>query len=141
MKWPGKMAGEVLRHVGAKPATGHYPFVKEAMPARFRGRMIYHGEKCNGCKLCVRDCPSHALTINKVGDKQFDAVFDLDHCIYCAQCVDSCNKDAIEATPDFELAALSRSTLQQVFHGPPAPPKAVVPTAADPVIKVPDGKP
>ena len=128
MNIPGKMAAEVLRHVGARPATVNYPFVKAVMPKDFRGKMVYHSEKCNGCKLCAKDCPSGALAINKVGDKRMEAVFDLDKCIYCGQCVDSCNKDAIEWSGEFELAALSRSTLQVTFHAPPEPP----PSAAAP---------
>ena len=124
MKWPGKMAGEVLRHVARKPATVLYPSVRVEMPAGFRGKIVFHAERCTGCKLCEKDCPSHAITINKVGDKRFEAVFDLDHCIYCAQCVDSCNRHSLEASREFELAALDRSTLHIVFHAAEAPPPA-----------------
>jgi formate hydrogenlyase subunit 6/NADH:ubiquinone oxidoreductase subunit I len=31
-------------------------------------------------------------------------VFDLDYCTFCAQCAESCPKDAIEMTAEFELA-------------------------------------
>jgi formate hydrogenlyase subunit 6/NADH:ubiquinone oxidoreductase subunit I len=145
MKMPGKMAGEVLRHVAKKPATELYPFVKVQMPKDFRGKMIFHAEKCVGCKLCSKDCPSVALAINKVGDKRFEAVFDLDKCIYCGQCVDSCNKDAIEWTSEFELASLSRSTLQVTFHAPPAtstpPPTAPAPSTPAPAAPGADPKP
>jgi formate hydrogenlyase subunit 6/NADH:ubiquinone oxidoreductase subunit I len=129
MRLPGKMAGEVLRHVTRTPATVLYPFVKVQMPPEFRGKMVYLAEKCNGCKLCSKDCPSGALTINKVGDKRMEAVFDLDKCIYCGQCADSCNKDAIIFSPEYELASLTRATLKFTFHAPPAPP-ATSPAAA-----------
>ena len=135
MKLPGQMAGEVLRHVTKHPATVQYPFVKVQMPPEFRGKMVYDPLKCNGCKLCAKDCPSGALTINKVGDKRMEAVFDLDKCIYCGQCADSCNKDAISFSPEFELDSLTRDTLKFTFHAPPAPPTPVAPapTAAKPV--------
>lgn len=122
MKWPGKMTAEALRHVGKTPATIAYPFAPVKMPPKFRGKIVFIAEKCGGCKLCVKDCPAHAIAINKVGDKRFEAVFDLDHCIYCAQCVNSCNRDALAASPEFELAALSRASLRVTFHAPEAPP-------------------
>lgn len=130
-KRPGKMAGEVLRHVGRKPATVLYPAEPVRMPAAYRGKLLFHAARCVGCKLCQKDCPAGALVIEKVGDKRFQAIFSFDRCIYCAQCVDSCNKDAIEATPEYELATLDRSTLRVTFHAPPPPaPAAAAPAAA-----------
>jgi formate hydrogenlyase subunit 6/NADH:ubiquinone oxidoreductase subunit I len=76
-------------------------------------------EKCTGCKLCEKDCPSGAVVVNKVGEKRYAAVFRLDRCIYCAQCVDSCNRDALESTADFELAALDRASLCVTYEPPP----------------------
>jgi len=129
MKWPGRMLGEVLRHSTQAPATVNYPAVKAVMPPAFRGKIVFHAARCVGCKLCQKDCPAGALTIEKVGDKRFTAVFQFDRCIYCAQCVDSCNKDAMESTREFELATLDRGTLKVVYHAPPPPPPA---TPADP---------
>lgn len=124
MKMPGVMIGEVLRHVAKKPATIQYPFVAVQMPENFRGKIVFIADRCVGCKLCVKDCPSAAITINKVGNKRFEAVFDLDRCIYCAQCVDSCNKDALQASRDFELAALTKAPLHITYDAPPEPPPA-----------------
>lgn len=139
MKRPGKMLMEVLGSVGKKPATVLYPFEKLEMPPRFRGQLEYFAEKCIGCKICMRDCPSRAITINKVGDKQFECIIALDHCIYCAQCVDSCPKDALAMTPEFELAQLDRGKLKLTFH---AKPKPVAEKAAEiaPVVNGPDKK-
>ena len=64
----------------------------------------------------MRDCPSGAITIREVAPKQFDCEIDLSKCIYCAQCVDSCPKKALEATEEFELAQLDPSKLRIVFH-------------------------
>jgi|WetSurMetagenome_2_1015567.scaffolds.fasta_scaffold07185_6 formate hydrogenlyase subunit 6/NADH:ubiquinone oxidoreductase subunit I len=122
MKFPGKMLEQVLRSVVSKPATVRYPSVKVSMPDRFRGRLAFCAEKCIGCKLCVRDCPSGAIQIRKIADKQFEADIDMAKCIYCGQCVDSCVKKALEITPEFELAQLTRSKLRMTFKG--EPPKA-----------------
>ncbi len=132
MSQPGKMVREVLASLFKKPATIRYPAVKVLMPDRFRGRIRFLAERCIGCKLCMRDCPTNCLTITKVGDKRFQAEFDLDRCIYCAQCVDSCPKKALEATPDYELAQLDRSKLRLVYEAPPAPAPAVA--APDPAV-------
>lgn len=116
---PGKMIKQVLESIFKKPATMLYPHVKEVVPKTFRGKIKFHPEKCIGCKLCMRDCPSGAITIRKVGEKEFEADIDLGKCIYCAQCVDSCMKKALEATNEFELAVLERNKLKVTFRGEP----------------------
>ncbi|HYS80138.1 MAG TPA: 4Fe-4S dicluster domain-containing protein [Anaeromyxobacteraceae bacterium] len=133
MRWPGRMAGEVLRHATQKPNTVNYPAVKVEMPPAFRGKLRFHAARCVGCKLCQKDCPAGALAIEKVGEKRFQAVFQFDRCIYCAQCVDSCNKDALESTTEYELATLDRATLRVTYAPePPPPPPAAEPAPAAP---------
>ncbi|HNX90995.1 MAG TPA: 4Fe-4S binding protein, partial [Candidatus Omnitrophota bacterium] len=95
MRRPGKIIRQVLDHFFIKPVTTTYPREKSPMPAGFRGRLKFSAEKCIGCKMCMRDCPSSAIEIIKVADKQFKAVVNLDKCIYCGQCVDSCLKKAL----------------------------------------------
>ncbi len=112
MKKPGAMLGEVLSHVFKKPATTRYPFVAARMPVNFRGKLVAFESKCVGCKLCIKDCPAHAITITKVAEKQFEVTVDLDRCIYCGQCVDSCPRKALQTTQEFELASLDRSALR-----------------------------
>jgi formate hydrogenlyase subunit 6/NADH:ubiquinone oxidoreductase subunit I len=119
---PGKMIAEVLESLFKKPATSSYPFgPKTGMPKDFRGKLKFTPEKCIGCKMCMRDCPSGAITIKPAGEKKFLAEIDLAKCVYCAQCVDSCPKKALEATGEFELAQLEHGKLKVVFSAEPGP--------------------
>ncbi len=133
MKFVGRMVRQLLHSAREKPVTTKYPAVKYEMPPRFRGKLNYFSEKCIGCKLCMRDCPTGAIVIRKVGEKLFEADIDLSKCIYCAQCVDSCPKKALEATGDFELARLEHAQLRITYHAEPKPtPPAPEPGDAKP---------
>jgi formate hydrogenlyase subunit 6/NADH:ubiquinone oxidoreductase subunit I len=112
-----------------KPVTTTYPAVRLEMPDRFRGKIAFQSALCIGCRLCMRDCPTGAIEIRKVGEKEFEAEIDFSKCIYCAQCVDVCPKKALEATGDFELAQLSRGALKTLF---PAQPREALPPEKDP---------
>lgn len=110
------MIKQVLQSLFKKPATTLYPFVKTEMPDKFRGKLKYYPKRCIGCMLCMRDCPSDAITIKKIGEKKFQAEINLARCIYCAQCVDSCPKKALETTKEFELAKFNREKLKVIFN-------------------------
>lgn len=112
MKRPGKMLAEVLEELVRKPATLLYPYEKPEMPPRFRGRLSFDAGKCVGCRLCVKDCPSGAIAIEKLGDKLFAAILDLDKCVFCGQCVDSCSQKALAMTGEYELATLDKAKLK-----------------------------
>ena len=68
MSFPGKMAAQVIGGgLFQKPATLLYPYEKATMPLGFRGRLVFYAERCVFCKLCMKDCPSEAIQINKLG--------------------------------------------------------------------------
>lgn len=136
MKRPGAMMREVLGSMGRKVATISYPAIKVEMPDKFRGRIIFHQRLCIGCRLCVKDCPSEAIEIEKVADKVFDAKIRMDRCVFCGQCVESCNKAALESSSDYELAAFGREVLRvdaNIDEPLPPPVEAVPPSSGDAV--------
>jgi len=102
----------LLSMLGKKPNTIKYPFVDAVVAEGFRGALKFDKEKCIGCKLCMRVCPSKAIEIEKIADKQFKAIVQMDRCVYCGQCVDTCPRDALANTKEFELASLDKDTLR-----------------------------
>ncbi|MCK4358112.1 MAG: NADH-quinone oxidoreductase subunit NuoF [Candidatus Cloacimonetes bacterium] len=48
-------------------------------------------EKCTGCMLCTKNCPSGAIT----GEKKKPHTIDSDKCIKCGVCFEVCRFDAI----------------------------------------------
>lgn len=113
------MTGEIMKSVFKHPATTRYPYVKDKPAPGFRGKIVFTAEKCVGCKLCVRDCPAAAIAITKVGEKQFEADINMANCIVCGQCVDSCLKDALAISDDYELAQLDDKSLVVHYRAQP----------------------
>jgi formate hydrogenlyase subunit 6/NADH:ubiquinone oxidoreductase subunit I len=120
-----------VSHIFTKPATTKYPFVKPQLPADFRGKPDYTIKTCNmidlsgtqreigfdvsslvntNCTVCARDCPAGAITIVEVDGKKRPQ-FNLNKCIFCNQCVESCPRNAIKGTCIYELAAVDKNSL------------------------------
>lgn len=114
LRLPGELAGQAIRNVFSKPATIDYPHGAVNIPANYRGRLEYDASKCINCVLCIRDCPSRAITIENHGTKEspdMHAYLNVARCIFCCQCVDVCPKKCLTSSNDVLLAQLSRDGL------------------------------
>lgn len=105
---------EAIHQLFSKSSCEMYPVVpKEAAPG-YRGRIVYHADKCIGCGMCERVCSGNAITrvIEKVeeGDK-ITLTFNLGSCTFCATCADFCNEKAIEFTRDYHMVATKEEDL------------------------------
>ena len=57
-------------------------------------KFTVNNEKCNGCNLCLRQCPYEAIT----GEKKKGETYEVhqDKCEKCRICYQSCKFDAID---------------------------------------------
>lgn len=91
----------ILSALFRSPETRDFPNKRSPFPSRYRGRVSIHAENCIGCSLCVRDCPSEALQMEKESKDKFKLVHFRDRCTYCGQCELSCRYDAIYMENDY----------------------------------------
>jgi formate hydrogenlyase subunit 6/NADH:ubiquinone oxidoreductase subunit I len=114
----GAMLSDVLQSLVKVPVTERYPYHKKAAPARLRGKLLWNREKCTACGLCAKDCPANALEVIAIDKKTKQIVmhYDMDHCIFCGQCVFSCRQGCMALpSTDWELAALTRAGYAQNY--------------------------
>ena len=112
---PGKIAGNAMKHLLKRPATISYPKGQMIIDPNYRGKLVFDPTNCIGCKLCERDCPANAITIENLGtkeNKEFICRLNMAHCIFCGQCAESCNKKCIKLTPRVELSSMNKTELE-----------------------------
>ncbi len=56
---------------------------------------VVDAERCNGCALCVRICPTQAMTLEKLEPKSLLAVVEGQKCLDCTLCVVRCPTYAV----------------------------------------------
>ncbi len=109
--------------------TVPYPYKTIKMSDRYRGHIELveneDGEpKCIACMMCQRGCPSNCISITtktetyevevkgemKTKKRKILTGYDLNFttCSLCGQCVESCNKDAIEFSKEYNLASFNK---------------------------------
>ncbi|KPJ60346.1 MAG: hypothetical protein AMJ46_07180 [Latescibacteria bacterium DG_63] len=113
-----------ISHVFKRPVTVFYPERKRDVNPRFRGLLALSldeegFEKCVGCGLCARICPSCAIVVDAAETSEDEPysraeryaknyVIDIGRCIFCGYCVDACPTEALSMTPRYEMADYER---------------------------------
>jgi formate hydrogenlyase subunit 6/NADH:ubiquinone oxidoreductase subunit I len=107
----------MVRTLIAPRITVHFPAGPTELPPGFRGSVAMHSELCVGCGLCVRDCPSGALELEREGEgwTGFRLIHHGDRCAYCGQCAESCRNEAIVLVNELPGATAWRIGMTRVL--------------------------
>jgi NADH-quinone oxidoreductase subunit I len=132
LKLTGKYFGKVFFTANRRKVpmhiVGEYPEVKVKLAPRYRGRLMMlkdeQGEiKCVCCLACEKICPTQVISIikgKKEGRKMPFPVrydFEMERCIFCEFCVESCGFDSIILNHQFELAHYNREDMSFGMEG------------------------
>lgn len=100
----------VFKHLFKPAVTLEYPEKKIELNDEFRGKIEVKG--CIGCGVCVKVCPSGAITFRKNSDSRVISYkVNLKKCIFCGNCKFYCPVKAINMTKEYELATENKSDL------------------------------
>ena len=150
---PGKILNMAIGQLFKKPATIAYPKGEMQVVKDYRGKLWFDPATCINCNICVRNCPSKAITIINEGtkeDRRMRAVLDVGHCIFCCQCVDTCPRKSLTFSQNIDLSNLKKDELTVDLVKNPVAVEAKKPeqvakttgepvaqTTAEPVAKIP----
>ena len=148
---------EAISSLFQKSSCDMYPFKPSEAAPNYRGRIVFHPDKCINCMMCERVCSGNAITHEIVktpeGDDQVTRTFYLGSCTFCATCMDFCGHGAIEFTRDYHMIAtkeedlmvsgtfIKKAPVKKAPAPKPAAPAAAAPAAAPAVKLRDDGKP
>lgn len=133
-----KFAGTVLGSVFKKPSTLMYPVVPREWQERTRGSVSIVGEKCIGCGICARACPTNAIAVDKKGGSW---TIERMQCVQCSACVDGCPTKCLTMENLYTIPDVVK--VVDTFEIPVKPPKKAAPAkpAAKPAAKDETAKP
>ena len=110
---------ETIRTTLKTPVTVLYPWETLVIPDGFRGRPGLVMDKCIGCHICAKICPTTCIEMVEVelpgkGKVERPQV-NLGRCMMCGLCAEYCPKNAMLVTPEYELAEYTR---QEMIYDP-----------------------
>lgn len=110
------------KHLGRHAITVQYPEEKWTMPERSRGIVVLLSDKetgelnCTSCLLCMRACPTAAITIDAPRDEAKkrhlkDFTIDFGLCCFCGLCEEACNFSALKMAAKYEFSTINKEDL------------------------------
>jgi len=121
-----KIGKVVLGSLFKKPATLMYPVVPRQWQERTRGHISIVEADCILCGICVKRCPTHAITVDKPGRTWTIERMD---CVQCGSCAENCPKKCL--TMEQQYSAPNTVKTVDVHHipAPAAAEKKAAPAA------------
>jgi len=105
-KFPAKYAPASTLQFLDKVTKGELKMIPPiAVPPKFRGKISLNRERCTGCQLCIKVCPTKAIEFLPENKKV--KVF-IARCCFCSQCVEICPVDALAMTDEFLLSSYDK---------------------------------
>ena len=99
---------EAISQLFSKPSTNPYPFAPAPAKPNYRGRIIFHPEKCISCNMCERVCAGQAISHVSEPCEEGERItrrFYLGSCTFCSHCASFCTHGAIELSDDYHMMA------------------------------------
>ena len=112
-----------ISNVFRKPRTVAYTGERMIIPEGSRGVLHLKLDLdsleviCNGCGVCKMVCPQNCLEVKKMTDGNGKEILDefcldLGKCIFCGNCVDTCEMNAINMSYKYQLAEYNKRNLK-----------------------------
>ncbi len=89
-----------------------FPDEFRAVPENYRGVIVHDYDKCTGCRLCCKVCPSTAIDLQYSLDGKYRPCIDYSKCIFCGLCADACPTGALRHVRYQEIVTESKNTLR-----------------------------
>ena len=90
--------GHELKNMLKKPATAEYPGKERVYPERYRGHVENDISRCILCGMCMRGCPSGAISVSRPDYTWQIHPFS---CVQCNNCVEVCPVKCLSMNPGY----------------------------------------
>ncbi len=114
-------ARTMLANLFRKPVTTEFPLKPKEYGEQVRGSVRNDIGSCIFCGMCMRNCPSGAITVDRATKTWTINPYA---CVQCRGCVDTCPKKCLEMVNEYTEAATEKTLITLVKEeAPPAPDK------------------
>ena len=97
-----KMLKTIAKQFFHKPVTTTFPAEPAKQFPATRGHIVFDPSKCTSCSICMKRCPSQAITVDRTAK-----IWTIDRfrCIVCSSCIDLCKFHVLSMEPDYSASA------------------------------------